>query len=165
MSLECDSKELVVCFADIRHWLRGIEGKSPWQAFTFLTSVYEEVLPIAEASAGQLVKVMGDAALIVWEPQDASPAVEASRRMREEFDKLQKAFGPCEPMTLAVAMALGPVIAGEMGPPSIRRFDVFGHAANLAARLLRGADFTITKHLAQAASGADLTGIDVVPGV
>jgi class 3 adenylate cyclase len=68
-------------------------------------------------------------------------------------------------MTLAVAMALGPVIAGEMGPASIRRFDVFGHAANLAARLLRGADFRVTEHLAEAASDADLAGIDIVPGV
>ncbi len=162
MGSECEARELLVCFVDIKKWLRGTSTKSAQETFRCLTEIYEKVLPIAEEHGGQLLKVIGDAALIVWEPGDTKRAIEAARIMRAEFAKLQEKFQPAEPMQMSVAMALGPVIAGEMGPPSIRRFDVIGEPVNTAAVMLRGHDFAITQQVAAAAEGAELTGIEIV---
>jgi len=58
---------------------------------------------------------------------------------------------------------MGPVVAGEMGPPSIRRFDVIGDAANQAARQLRQGEVVISAAVAGAAGDVDLEGVVVVP--
>jgi len=152
---------MLVCFVDIKKWLRGTSTKSAQETFRFLTDVYEKILPIAEEYEGRLVKLMGDAAMIVWEPADAKRAIEAARIMRAEFDKLQENFQPAEPMQMGVTMAVGRVMAGEMGPPSIRRFDVIGEPANTAALMMRDHDFAITQQVAAAAEGADLAGIEI----
>ena len=162
MSSQCQPQELIICFVDINNWLRGTAGRDPDEVFAFLSDVYEQVLPLAEDHGGRLVKVMGDAALIVWEPADATRAIEAARAMRATLDELQQDFRPAEPMSLGVAMALGTAIAGEMGPPSIRRFDVIGDPVNAVALMVRGHEFAITRQVADAAHDADLTGIEIV---
>ena len=161
MSRQCQPQELLICFVDIRRWLRGTAEKRPDEVFAFLTDMYEKVLPLAEDHGGRLVKVMGDAALIVWDPADAARAIGAARAMRAKLAELQQDFGPAEPMSLGVAMSLGAVIAGEMGPPSIRRFDVIGDPVNAAALMLRGHDFAITSQVADAAQATDLAGIEI----
>lgn len=156
-------RNMVVGFVDVREFLKGIAGRTPAEVYTFLAGFYEQVLPIAEQYGGRLVKTIGDAAMIVWEPADATRALEAAGRMREEFESLRKSFGDTAGMRLAVSLAMGPVVAGEMGPPSIRRFDVIGDAANQAARQLRQGEVVISAAVAGAAGDVDLEGVVVVP--
>ena len=162
MGPQCQLRDVVVCFLDIKKWRRGTHGKSPGEVFSILCDVYEKVLPIAEEHGGRLVKVMGDAALIVWETAEAPRAIAAVRRMRDEFRKLQDGLHPAEPMGISASLTLGPVMAGDMGPSSIRRFDVVGEPVNAAATMLRGRDFAITQKVADSAPDVDLTGIEIV---
>lgn len=155
-------RDMIVGFVDIRHFFRGTFGHAPGEIYAFLSAFYERVLPIAEQYGGRLVKTIGDAALIVWEPTDATRALEAAGRMRREFEQLRECFEDRANMRLAVALAMGPVVAGEMGPPSIRRFDVVGEAANQAARQLRRGEVVISKAVVRAAGGADSEDVVVV---
>ncbi len=148
-------RDMIVGFVDIRHYSKGISGHTPGEVYAFISAFYETVLPIAEQYGGRLVKTIGDSAIIVWEPSDATRALEAAGRMRREFEQLRECFGDRAGMRLAVSLARGPLIAGEMGPPSIRRFDVIGDAANQAARQLRRGEVVISKAVVQAAGGAD----------
>ena len=162
MAQKPEPVEMLICFVDIGGWLRATEQKSRDEVFEFLTRFYEQVVPLAEEHGGRVVKLMGDAALIVWQPEEAASAIEGARVMLAEFDALVADFSLSEPLNLHVAMASGPVIAAEMGPPSIRRFDVIGDAVNNAALMLRYCDFTITQAVADAAGDTDLSGIDIV---
>ncbi len=168
MAQQHEPVELLICFVDIGGWLRATEQKSRDEVFDLLTGFYEQVVPIAEEYGGRLVKLMGDAALIVWQAEEAAGAIEGARAMLAAFDALvaesirHAEVSLSEPLNLHVAMASGPVIATEMGPPSIRRFDVIGDAVNNAALMLRYCDFTITQAVAAAAGDADLSGIDIV---
>lgn len=155
-------RDMIVGFVDIRHYSEGTSGHTTGEVYAFLSAFYEQVLPIAEQYGGRLVKTIGDAALIVWEPTDATRALEAAGRMRREFDQLRSCVGDRAGMRLAVALAMGPVVAGEMGPPSIRRFDIVGDAANQAARQLRRGEVVISKAVVRAAGGADSEDVVVV---
>ena len=162
MAQKHEPVELLICFVDIGGWLRATKQKSRDEVFEFLTRFYEQVVPLAEEYGGRLVKLMGDAALIVWPPEETAGAIEGARAMLARFDTQVADFSLSEPLKLHVAMASGPVIAAEMGPESIRRFDVIGDAVNDAALMLRHCDFTITQAVADAAGDADLSGIDIV---
>ncbi len=162
MAQQHEPVEMLICFVDIGGWLRATEQKSRDEVFDLLTGFYERVVPIAEEYGGRLVKLMGDAALIVWQAEEAAGAIEGARAMLAAFDALTAEVSLSEPLNLHVAMASGPVIATEMGPPSIRRFDVIGDAVNNAALMLRYCDFTITQAVAAAAGDTDLSGIDIV---
>lgn len=148
-------RDMIVGFAHIIGYARSMADRSPRDVYEFLSHFYTHVLPIAEQYGGRLVKIMGDAAMIVWEPTDATRALEAVGRMREGFDALRERFGDGATMRLAISLARGPLIAGEMGPPSIRRFDVIGDAAIQAARQLRRGEVVLSRAFAQAAGGAD----------
>ncbi len=154
-------EELIICFVNIRNWGRGVRKRSDDSAFELLTDLYEKVLPIAEEHEGRIVKVMGDGALIIWKPEHATEAVSAVKQMRSRFDDLQEVFKPDRPMSMAAALTLGPAIAREMGPPSIRRWDVIGEPVNCAVLLNREHDFVITQSVADAAE-MDLSDIAVL---
>jgi adenylate cyclase len=154
---------MIVGFVDIREYLKGTEGRTPEELYGFLADFYEQVLPIAEQHGGRLVKTIGDAAMIVWPSDGAGEALQAAGEMRAEFERLREEFADEASMRLAVSLAMGPVIAGEMGPPSIRRYDVIGDAANRAALQLRRADVVVSQAVAEAAGDADLEGVEVVP--
>jgi len=42
MGHRCEPKEMLVCFVDIKKWLRGTSTKSAQETFRFLTDVYEK---------------------------------------------------------------------------------------------------------------------------
>lgn len=39
MSRQCQPQELLICFVDVKKWLRGTAGKSPDEVFAFLSGI------------------------------------------------------------------------------------------------------------------------------
>lgn len=160
--MAAEQERLLVCFVAVKNWSQGIQGRPDKEVFAFLNDLYETVLPIAEDHDGRIVKVMGDAAMIIYRPRDTAKAIEAVRKMRERFDELQKAFEPAVPLQLSGAMDVGPAIAREMGPEAIRTCDVIGQPVNTATELQPDHDFVITRVVADEAGETDLGGIEIV---
>lgn len=93
-----------------------------------LSDYYARVATILSPAAGQVIKVMGDGALVVFPPDDARAVERACRQAQAEGTRLWQAFDPrCR---VRVRLGAGTVVRGRLGPPGAERVDIYGDALN-----------------------------------
>lgn len=129
-------ESLGVAFFDCARFDEWSSSEDDARIAGFLVKFYELAASRIEPAGGRIVKVMGDAGLAVC-PADALEGLifALSELATEVRQCAARDFGL--DTHLAVNVHVGPVIAGEFGPPGAERFDVIGKTVNVAARLGR----------------------------
>lgn len=128
-----EERVVVALFVDITGSTRLTRTAEPTEFVAILNRFFERVVTAVEQNGGLVNKFEGDAALCVFgapvELDDcATPALRAARRIRDQVDL----DGEVE---IGIGVALGRVVAGQIGTPSRLEYTVIGDAVNEAARL------------------------------
>lgn len=130
----------VVVF-DLREFSRLAATTMPLELGAALANFYVHAEKQILGNNGRVVKFAGDTVLGVWlekqvpdHQRQAIQAVADSAAARPEWaDKTAKLKLP--KMDYSVAAASGSLLAGQIGTPRMRSFDVLGEAVNIAAKL------------------------------
>jgi class 3 adenylate cyclase len=94
---------------------------------------YRLIAERTSAAGGRVVKFMGDAALVVFDADDADRGVAALLDLKPAVDRhFESHAWDCR---ATVKAHVGTAIAGPYGPDDDRRFDVIGKTVNTAAML------------------------------
>ncbi|MBC7859522.1 MAG: adenylate/guanylate cyclase domain-containing protein, partial [Burkholderiaceae bacterium] len=141
-SMEGDSRELTVLFADVRGFTTISEGLTP-QALReyinlYLTAMSEDI----RGNRGTLDKYIGDAVMAFWGapvalPDHAARAVASALLMQASAKRLSAAFVErgWPPLKIGIGINTGQMHVGDMGSQIRRAYTVMGDAVNLGSRL------------------------------
>lgn len=142
ITLDGQSKELTVLFADVRNFTNISEAISPQE----LTHLMNQILtPMTEAiyrNMGTVDKYMGDAIMAFWgapveQPDHASRAVLSALGMQKKIKRLSdqlQAQGHPE-IAIGIGINTGIMSVGNMGSEYRMAYSVMGDAVNLGSRL------------------------------
>jgi class 3 adenylate cyclase len=124
---------LLVAFADLTRYSAESLRIPTAELAEAMNGFYERVEAFVTRGGGAVVKVMGDAALVVF-PEDAVDAgVLTLLELKDDVDRYFERLGWAS--RLVVKVDFGPVVAGPFGAPGKARFDVLGKTVNRAAML------------------------------
>ena len=132
---DCQSKTLGVAFFDLSRITEWSSSDEDAQVATFFQKFYVLAAERIEPPGGRIVKLMGDAGLAVFPVESAEDVIFALCALSKEARECGREFG--FDVYLNVNVHVGPVVAGNFGPPGDERFDVIGKTVNIAARLGR----------------------------
>lgn len=131
----------VVWFCDLREFTPISQGLGHQGVVDLLNTFFGAVGEAVEGHGGEILKFIGDAALVVF-PLDqgrraeevCAAALAAAQGLLERLEQLPRAPGE-PPLRAAVALHIGDVAYGNIGAPARLDFTVVGPAVNLASRL------------------------------
>ena len=132
---DCQKQKLGVAFFDLSRIGQWADGEQDERVAGFFQRFYALAAERVEPAGGRIVKFMGDAGLLVFEPSSAEAVIFALDQLARDARKLGRDAGL--DTYLNVNVHLGPVLAGSFGAPGDERFDVLGKTVNIAARLGR----------------------------
>ncbi|OWJ66371.1 adenylate/guanylate cyclase domain-containing protein [Inquilinus limosus] len=128
--------DAAILFVDMRGFTALSERLSSAAVLQVLDRYFETVAQAIVDRGGDVLKFMGDGVLAIFPVEQAGgaaaacdAAVSAVRAIREGL-----AAGT-EPLAVATALHLGPVLYGNIGSPDRLDFTVLGPAVNLTSRL------------------------------
>jgi class 3 adenylate cyclase len=128
-----EERVVVALFVDIMGSTRLTRTTDPADFVAILNRFFDRVVSAVEDNGGLVNKFEGDAALCVFGApvaldDCATPALRAARRIRDQVEIDGE-------VQIGIGVALGRVIAGQIGTPSRLEYTVIGDAVNEAARL------------------------------
>jgi class 3 adenylate cyclase len=128
-------RDLIICFIDLSFFTQDAKrfDDDEQRLADHVDSFYARVAEHVERAGGNLVKFIGDAALIVFEPERADDALAALTALKAGVDKWLTSLG--WQSRLVVKVHCGSVVAGDYGSGKTKRFDVIGNTVNATARL------------------------------
>lgn len=130
----------VVVF-DLRDFSRMAATTMPLELGAALSNFYVHAEKHILGNSGRVVKFAGDMVLGAWlekqvrdhQRQALQAIVDSATTRAEWLDKTARLKLPR--MDYSVAAASGSLLAGQIGTPRMRTFDVLGEAVNIAAKL------------------------------
>jgi class 3 adenylate cyclase len=133
--------EGTVAVFDLRDFSRLAATTMPLDLGAALANFYVHAEKQILGNSGRVVKFAGDMVLGVWlekqvpdHQRQALQAIADSAAARPEWmEKTARLKLP--KMDYSVAAASGALLAGQIGTPRMRSFDVLGEAVNIAAKL------------------------------
>jgi class 3 adenylate cyclase len=132
---DCERVDLGVAFFDLSRIPEWASGEQDTVVAAFFQGVYALASEHLVPAGGRIVKFMGDAGLVVFEPGQAEAVIFALCELAAEARGLATKSGL--DAWLNVNVHVGPVLAGSFGPEGAERYDVIGKTVNIAARLGR----------------------------
>ena len=132
---DCTRQKLGVAFFDLSRMAEWADGEKDEIVAVFFQGFYALAAERLEPAGGRIVKFMGDAGLLVFEPESAEPVILALDQLARDARDLARSVGL--DTYLNINVHVGPVLAGSFGAPGNERFDVIGKTVNIAARLGR----------------------------
>lgn len=132
---DCQTETLGVAFFDLSRIAEWSSCEEDVVVASFLQKFYELAAEHIEPAGGRIVKFMGDAGLAVFPTERVQDGIFACCAFADDARECARTFGL--DTYLNVNVHVGPVLAGQFGPPSAKRFDVLGKTVNIAARLGR----------------------------
>jgi adenylate cyclase len=164
--------EAAVILFDLLGFTRLGAKLSPLDLGLMLSCYYAHCEGCIENHGGRLVKFAGDAVLGVWLADEttrpgprALASVAAARKERSAFLARCRAEGIAE-LDYTVAVAVGPVLVGQICTERLRSFDILGETVNAAFSLAAAAQARGVDHLiAVPADGDDLGALVEVEGI
>ena len=132
---DCTKRKLGVAFFDLSRISEWADAEQDETAAAFFQQFYCLAAERLESAGGTIVKFMGDAGLLVFEPESAEAVIFALDEFARDARKLARQAGL--DTYLNINVHVGPVITGSFGPAGAERFDVIGKTVNVAARLGR----------------------------
>jgi adenylate cyclase len=141
-TMESESRELTVMFADVRDFTSISEALQPKDLSQLMNEYLTPMTRVIHTHRGTIDKYMGDAIMSFWGaplhyPEHARYAVETSLKMTgtlAELNKTFKAKGWPE-LRIGVGITTGVMSVGDMGSEFRRAYTVMGDAVNLSSRL------------------------------
>jgi adenylate cyclase len=142
-SMDGESRELTVLFADVRGFTAISEQMTPQQLREYinlyLTAMSED---IRDSHGGTLDKYIGDAVMAFWGapvafPDHAGRAVASALLMQKSAARLNQEFQArgWPALQIGIGINSGLMHVGDMGSRIRRAYTVMGDAVNLGARL------------------------------
>jgi adenylate cyclase len=128
-----EQREVVALFVDITGSTPLTRRTEPAEFVAILNRFFTRVVAAVEENGGLVNKFEGDAALCVFGApvrldDAATAALRAARTIRDRVDEDGE-------VDVGIGVAVGPVIAGQVGADSRLEYTVIGDAVNEAARL------------------------------
>ncbi|WP_232367177.1 adenylate/guanylate cyclase domain-containing protein [Desulfocicer vacuolatum] len=141
-------KEVVVMMSDIRGFTRMAEGLSPETTIDLLNAYFSLIIEIIDIHKGIIVDFLGDGILVFFEPGSSSlaeksmvdtlqNAIRCAVKMQQqmiEFNRDVKAKGIPE-IHMGIGVHMGPVIVGNLGSETRKKYGIVGSAVNLTSRI------------------------------
>jgi class 3 adenylate cyclase len=145
--------EAAVILFDLLGFTRLGTELAPLDLGLMLSRYYAHCEGCIENHGGRLVKFAGDAVLGVWLADEttrpgprALASVAAARKERSAFLARCRAEGIAE-LDYTVAVAVGPVLVGQIGTARHKSFDILGETVNAAFNLAAAAQARGVNHL------------------
>jgi len=132
---DCQTQTLGVAFFDLSRIGEWSSSEDDTRVASFFQKFYGIAAKHLEPAGGRIVKLMGDAGLVVFPEECVEDGIFALCAFTREARECGRGFGL--DTYLNVNVHVGPVLAGSFGPPGAERFDVIGKTVNIAARLGR----------------------------
>lgn len=124
--------DLLIAFADLTHFTQVSRRLTDADVAQFCQDFYEITEDLVESGGGQVVKFMGDAALILFPVEHAEQGLESLFALKNRVDARMEARDfPCRMLVKAHA---GTAMLGRFGGRE-KRLDVLGQEVNLTATL------------------------------
>ncbi len=144
-----ETRELMVCFADLTLFTRISRSLSPVEVFQMLDNMFKTIEDHVSKAGGYIVKYMGDSALIIFEPSNMDNGIHCLIDSKNEIDGwFQKKN---RPNRLSVNCHFGEVTLGRFETKTCSWIDVIGDTIQYASVLGRyknyglSSDFIISK--------------------
>lgn len=120
---------LVIAFIDCTRFTARVFKTEAFELADRVDEYYRRITAAVEPAGGEVIKFIGDGALIAFPADRADDAVIALLDLKEQTDAWFDAIG--WDSRLIAKVHAGAVIAGPFGPDG--RFDVIGREVNVAA--------------------------------
>jgi adenylate cyclase len=141
-SMEGQKKELTILFTDIVGFTPVSEKLKPVELSRYVNRYLTELSQIISDHEGTIDKYIGDAIMAFWgapvdNPRHRERAVLAAIKMQERVFEISQEYAAdgWPPLKVAIGVATGEVVVGDMGSTIRRAYTVIGDTVNLAARL------------------------------
>jgi class 3 adenylate cyclase/tetratricopeptide (TPR) repeat protein len=136
---EGDRRPVTVLFCDLVGYTRLSSVLDPEDVHELLERFFATVDAVVDRFGGTIDKHIGDAAMALFgapvaHGNDAVRAVRAALEIHASVAKL--GFNLPSPLAVHIGIAMGEVVASEVGGRRHRGYTVTGEAANVAARLI-----------------------------
>ncbi len=136
-----ETMEVLVAFSDLTGYAKLAAKMPDAKVFAFLAEYYEFIGDVVSPAGGEVIKFMGDGALLMFREERADAGVRALLDLQARGDRFLSVRGfSCR---LQIRAHFGSVQRGALGTKSEKRIDVIGSTVNTMF-LLRRADFSIT---------------------
>jgi class 3 adenylate cyclase len=133
------ARDVSVLLADLSGFTAFSERREPGDIATMLNTYFETIVPLLEASGGEVHQIVGDEVMAIFNKQGDTPdhpdrAALAALRLQAEAARIAAAHP--EWPRFRTGVNSGDVVAAVVGGPSgHRKHGVVGDTVNLAARL------------------------------
>jgi len=141
-SIGSQRRYVTVMFADIRAFGRIAETETPAALVALVNAYFAVVIDVVFEHGGTLDKFIGDSVMAVWgapieHRDDALRAVRAAIdiRLRTAALSEERESMGLQTISLAMGIATGDVVAGNIGAERRMEYTVIGDTVNVAARL------------------------------
>ncbi len=140
-SLEGETKELTVLFADIQNFTTISESLSAHEIKKLLNFMFNPITQIIFDAHGTIDKYVGDMIMAFWgapldNPRHAFYAVSGALLMLEELKlRINPALPKGPELHLRIGINTGMMNVGDMGSKFRRAYTVLGDSVNFASRL------------------------------
>jgi adenylate cyclase len=142
LTMESESRELTVLFADIRSFTTISESLEPNDLKVLLNQFFGHMTRIIFQHKGTIDKYVGDMIMAFWGAPisygaHAQPAVLAALDMIETVETLKPQFAAqgLPEINIGIGLNTGVMSVGDMGSEYRRAYTVIGDSVNLASRL------------------------------
>jgi len=141
-SMEGQKKELTILFTDIVGFTPISEKLNPKDLSRYVNRYLSEFSEVISEYNGTIDKYIGDAIMAFWgapidNPRHRDAAILAALEMQNRIEKISDEYvaNGWPPIKVAIGVASGEVVVGDMGSRIRRAYTVIGDTVNLAARL------------------------------
>ena len=141
-TMQGESREMTVMFADVCDFTRASEGLDPTQLSAMMNAYLSAMTHIIHTHHGTIDKYMGDAIMAFWgaplnDPQHPRQALLAAMEMQQAIAALAPDFSSRGWPVLRAGIGLnsGTMNVGNMGSTFRVAYTVMGDAVNIASRL------------------------------
>jgi adenylate cyclase len=136
-----DFIEAAVWFSDLRNFTSNSESHSPAEIVTLLNTFFDAVDAAVRPRGGEILKLMGDAAMVVFRrdsgPDPCERALSAAREMHRVWPGSPTGCGADLILNskFGIGLHYGRVIYGNIGAATRLDFTVIGRDVNIASRI------------------------------
>ncbi len=141
-SMEGESKEMSVMFADIRGFTNMSEKLTAGELKMVLNRFFTPITRVIFENQGTIDKYVGDMVMAFWgapldDPKHQLHAIRAGFAMHEEIRKLKIEFAEegLPEIDMGIGINTGPMNVGDMGSTYRRAYTVLGDSVNLGSRV------------------------------
>ncbi|MEE8310931.1 MAG: adenylate/guanylate cyclase domain-containing protein [Candidatus Binatia bacterium] len=148
ISVRGERREVTILFADLIGFTAMSEQLEPEWVVRVLNGYFRAMSQAVTRHNGHVAKFMGDGIMALFGAPEPNPwqtmdAVRAALEMRNTLAQYndQLRAEEREPLTIAVGVHVGPVVAGVVGSTQLVEYTVIGDVVNTASRIER-----LTRH-------------------